>query len=153
MNPTARLAELTTERMRLLERILSLSEQQRELVRFGNTTELLGLLGIKQKMMSMLETLERALDPFREEDPEKRVWDSESARDACRTTISRCDLLLRKILECDRESEATMQERKDGLQRQIKQLESGRASGEYLRQSQETGAVPHTRLDLKSEAS
>ncbi len=55
-----------------------------ELIDQGNVSGLLDLLAIKQKPLHDIQRIEKALDPFRAQDPESRQWSSAEDRAAWR---------------------------------------------------------------------
>jgi len=109
--------DILTERMRqkleLLVQLRDLGLHQQVLIRSGDMTQLLKLLAAKQRLLSALQSLERGLDPFRDETPESRVWKSPAHRLRCAQMSSACEDLLRAIVEQERQSETQMTLRRD----------------------------------------
>ena len=78
---TTRLADLIAKRRRCLEQLLELGRRQAELIAAGNMADLMRLLAAKQQLIAALQTLEKELAPFHDEDPDSRRWASpEDAR-------------------------------------------------------------------------
>ncbi len=151
---TRLLADLLAGRLGVLERLYCLSQRQLEIVRNGEITVLLDLLGTKQKILGELEAAERRLDPYRDTPPEKRVWNSREERHRCDQLVKSCETALAAILECDRTSERLMKEKKDDVQKELQRLNGRRVSTEYVRQTTANVASgegrPQSRLDLRS---
>ena len=71
---TTRLAGLITAKQQVLEILVQLGRKQVALIAAGDMTSLLKLLAGKQSVMSHLQMIEHAMTPFRDEDPESRIW-------------------------------------------------------------------------------
>ena len=110
---TDRLAELIDQKLKVLAQIRQLADRQTLLVSGGNMSALLGLLAVKQKLLGSLQSLERQLDGFRQQDPEKRVWRSEEARKRTRRAAEQCQTLLDEIMRIERRCESDLVERRD----------------------------------------
>jgi hypothetical protein len=139
---TKQLAKLWSEKLNLLQRMLNITEQEFEFVQrrnFDKLTEYLEILGVHQKMFTMLGEIDSSLEKFKTDDIEKRVWESHEARDACNRSIERCELLVKKMYQYSQESESIMLEQKQKQKEKIKHLESGKVSSEYTRQSRSEG--------------
>ena len=54
--------------------------RQAALISAENMTELLRMFGSKQRLIEQLQLFERQLDPFREQDPERRTWHDRLSR-------------------------------------------------------------------------
>ena len=151
----SRMTEIMTERASVLEQLLVVSQSQLKLVRGSDISSLLQLLARKQRFLDDLESCERALDPFRGIEPEKRKWDSGQDRDDCSNAMKKCEDLLKQILELDNTSESELGVIKDQTQARIKSLEScGRAANAYAKQDSSPYNATITssiRLDFKSE--
>jgi hypothetical protein len=107
------LAERMEQKLSLLMQLRDLGRRQSVLIDAGDLTQLLKLLSAKQRLLSALHTIERALDPFRSEDPEARIWASSAQRSRCAQAATECERLLRAIVEQERESETQMTLRRD----------------------------------------
>lgn len=112
-NDTARLAALVSAKLQVLEILARLSRRQLELIAAGETPALLKLLTAKETVLSQLQALERQLDPFRGEDPDRRAWASPAARAACQKEADRANVLLAEAMQLERQAEAAMIARRD----------------------------------------
>lgn len=106
------LATLIASRCELLSQLWKLSQRQAQLVQSGDMPRLMSLLAIKQKLLNELQKLERHLDVFREQDPDRRVWRSPIERQRCRENAEKCELLLKEIIRVERECEGELVKRR-----------------------------------------
>jgi hypothetical protein len=110
---TDRLADLVRAKRACLAQVRDLGHRQLELIQEGDMTRLLDLLAAKQRLIHQLQRLERALDPFRAEDPTARVWRDPRRRQQCAEDIRECEALLAEILSREKHSEAALVHRRD----------------------------------------
>ena len=107
------LAELVERRQRYLLLMRDLGVQQMTLIESGDMTALLRVLGAKQRVMAELERAERALDPFRAQSAEERVWRSPELRERCRQQLDESAALLAEILNQEKQGEGLLVRRRD----------------------------------------
>src|SRR4051812_12712197 len=100
---TETLATLIHRKVELLTLLKQLAEKQFTVIAREDTTLLLKLLAGKQSVVDQLQGIERDLMPFREEDPEARVWRSPEARQACQQEAAQAERLLQEILDLDKQ--------------------------------------------------
>ena len=110
---TTRLAQLVDCKLQILELLSRLARQQLEMIGAGDMTPLLKLLAAKQSVMDQLQKVERQLDPFREQDPDARVWPSAAEREFCQHKVERCNALVAEMLQLERQGETEMMRRRD----------------------------------------
>jgi flagellar biosynthesis/type III secretory pathway chaperone len=113
---TTRLAALIAAKQQVLEILVQLGHKQVALITAGDMTSLMKLLGGKQSVMSHLQMIEQAMLPFRDEDPEARVWESPTHRTACQARADQCNTLLREAMQLEQTAEAEMVKRRDSTQ-------------------------------------
>jgi flagellar biosynthesis/type III secretory pathway chaperone len=113
---TTRLAALITAKQQVLEILVQLGHKQVALITAGDLTSLMRLLGGKQSVMSHLQMIEQAMLPFRDEDPEARVWESPAHRAACQARADQCNALLREAMQLEQTAEVEMVKRRDSTQ-------------------------------------
>lgn len=151
---TKELTQLVLKRLGILERLWAISKKQLDGIRDGGMEVLFDILARKQSMLHELETVERALDPYRATPPDQRLWDSEEEREKCRQLIANCETMLKRILQCDRTSEQEMIARKSEVEEQLKRLDSARVTSEYVRQTtrapKDGDREEHRRFDMQS---
>ena len=132
--PTDILMQLVRARYTCLVQLRDLGRRQLELIDQGNVTGLLDLLTIKQKPLSDIQRVEKALDPYRTQDPEKRQWPSADQRAACWRDWSRsATSCLRRSSSSEKRCEETMTRKRDNTAMELQRLRAaGQAHGAYL---------------------
>ena len=110
---TDRLAVLIEQKHQALIQLRDLARRQAGLIEMGEMSQLLSLLAAKQRLLTQVQALERALDPFRSQDPETRIWRSPALRQQAAHTTSRSESLLAEVMLIEKQSEATMVQRRD----------------------------------------
>jgi hypothetical protein len=122
---TERLAALITTKQQVLEILVQLSRRQLALIGAGDMTTLLKLLAGKQTVMSQLQTLERELAPFRDEDPEQRLWASQAERTACQVRAEQCNSLLSEAMDLEKRAETAMVDRRQATATALAAVQAG----------------------------
>jgi hypothetical protein len=145
---TDRLAELVRRKHLCLTQLRDLGRQQCDVVEQGDVNDLLRILGAKQLLITSMQEVERALDPFRQQDPESRVWRSSTDREACAVLVADCERIYRSILEQERESEGHLRRRRDSA---AERLAEARAADEVRGAYSPAQVADHSSLDLTSE--
>jgi hypothetical protein len=129
---TTRLAELVSKRRKCLEQLRELGVKQGELIADGNMTALLRVFSAKQELIAALETLERELRPYHDEDPEARQWASPADRAACAADAEECRRLLAEVMALEQAGERQMTVRRDGVAQELRSLSTaGRVREAY----------------------
>lgn len=147
--PTDQLAELMDRKLACLSQLREIGRRQAALIADGDLTELLRLLAAKQHLIGALQGVERALVPFRDEQPEARQWRSAEARARCARKASLCRQLLAEIVEQEKAGEARLAQRRDDVAQQLNQVHSARrARGAYCAESAPAAHL----LDIASES-
>src|SRR5262245_46737952 len=75
------LSQLIENRHDLLVELYQLAKRQPDAIRAGESNRLLSLLAAKQRLLHELLRVDRLLDPFRDQDPERRIWRSAADRE------------------------------------------------------------------------
>jgi len=133
MNDSRLLASSMARKAQLLELLQRLGTAQLSLVGEGDMSRLLQVLASKDSLLAQLQLVERELDPFRDEDPERRVWATPELRNACKQDAARCASLLTEIVALEKQSEAEMTCRRDATAAQLQGLYgSQEAQGAYI---------------------
>ena len=122
---TEKLAALITTKQQVLEILVQLSRRQLALIDAGEMTTLIKLLAGKQTVMNQLQTLERELSPFRDQDPEQRLWASPAERTACQVRAEQCNALLMEAMDLEKRAEAAMVERRQATARSLAAVQAG----------------------------
>ncbi len=144
---TARLADLVQHKHACLRELRSLGEQQDAWIAAGDFDRLFALLAVKEQLLERLQQIERALDPYREEDPETRCWESPEARRHTAALAAECDELLRQILLHERASETLLAAYRD---RAAAMLVAAHERGQARHAYTSHASAPCTELDLSS---
>ncbi len=145
---TDRLAELVRRKHVCLTQLRDLGRQQCGVVEQGDVNDLLRILGAKQLLIATMQDIERALDPFRQQDPEARVWRSPADRENCAVLVADCERLYRNILEQERDSEGFLRRRRDSAAERLAEARGGdEVRGAYA----PVPEVSRSALDLTSE--
>jgi len=100
------LAAAIARKAEVLVLLHKLGEAQLALVNAGDMPRLMQVLASKESLLTQLQLVERQLDPFRDQDPERRIWPSAEARRACQDDANRCAALLAQIVSLEKEAEA-----------------------------------------------
>ncbi len=146
--PTDILMQLVRARYACLVQLRDLGRRQLELIDQGSVTGLLDVLSVKQKPLSDIQRIEKALDPYRGQDPERRQWRSPQDRAACARLVQQCDALLQEIVVQEKRCEEIMVQRRDAVALRLHQLRSaGRAQGAYTLPA----CTAASQIDLSSE--
>lgn len=120
---TALLAQLIDAKLEILGELHRLSSRQLDAVVADDNEPLLKVLSAKQQVLAVLDRLDQQLVPFRAEDPDRRQWTSETARERCRQQVQRCEARLKEILLLEKQAELAMIRRKTEIQQQLEQFE------------------------------
>jgi hypothetical protein len=147
---TERLARLVHQKAVLVNELHKLVSKQQAMIR-NQDVDLIPLLAVKQRVLETLNEVDRAMDPFRQQDPDRRSWISTESRNACRDEADQCESLFRQVLLIENDCTAVLQQQQ---QRTKEQLQGAVAAGQVSRAYQQTQAStspPHYRLDLVSE--
>jgi cell division septum initiation protein DivIVA len=139
------LSQRMQQKLELLGQLRELGLHQVALIDAGDMAQLLRLLAAKQRVLSALTSVERALDPFRGQDPEKRIWSSPDDRQRCAQMAADCERLLAMIVERERHSQMQMSLRRDEVSAR---LEAARGTVEAQRAYANSPHYPANQLDL-----
>lgn len=140
---TERLAELIGQKRQVLAQLRQVAFRQGELVDAGDAATLLKLLAAKQNLLSGLQKIEKALKPYRDQDPDARPWPTPEARAACAAEAKECATLLDEVVALEREHEAKMAAQRDRVAQQLRHAHSAhQAAGAYGKQAQRRAAQP-----------
>ena len=130
--PTDNLAELIHRKHQVLLQLREVGHRQIEIVDRHEISSLLQLLAAKQQLISALQTVERELAPYRDEDPDRRQWRSIEDRTRCAEEASACNELLSEIVHLEKRSEEKMATRRNQVATQLQEVHSAaRARGAY----------------------
>jgi flagellar biosynthesis/type III secretory pathway chaperone len=141
------LAGLIDKKYEVLSALRQLARVQVDVVRDGDMTRLMKLLATKQNLLHHLQSVERQIDPFRNQDPESRPWSSPRRRQQVRDMTTRCESLLNEIMLVERQCESELVVRRDAAATRLQGIHSvTQATAAYLSDS-----PAYNQLDLSSE--
>jgi flagellar biosynthesis/type III secretory pathway chaperone len=141
---TERLAGLVDQKHACLVQLREIGMRQEELIRAGDMTQLLRVLTSKHHLISTLQRIEDELTPFREDDPDARVWRSPQSRAECAQMVAACRELLDEVVRQEKLNESLMLKRREAVADRLGQVHAAaRASGAYRM---------HTRGRIKTAA-
>ena len=143
---TDKLTGLIAAKLQLVELLARLSRRQLELIDGGEMAGLIQLLAAKQTVLEQLQAADRKLDPFRQEDPERRLWRSAAERAACQSQAERADVLLAEAMELEQRAEVAMLRRRDAA---ALALDAANAAGDAHLAYVPQGAPPVSTLHVE----
>lgn len=144
---TDRLAELLCRKLQVLEEVLSISNAQKELVGRDEVESLMELLAAKQTLLDQMHTLQLALAPYRDEDPDLRIWHSPRRREQTQQVASRCESILAQIMQIEKECEQKLVARRNEVAADLKAADlAGHARDAYT-----SSASPVARFEIVSD--
>jgi len=145
---TDNLARLVGKKHELLAQLRDVGRRQLELIEAGDLTQLLRLLASKQRLLTGLHAVERQLDPFRRDDPERRPWRTGAERLRCAELAEACNALLADVVAGEKQSESRMRLRRDEAAVRLQGVhQATQARQAYF---QPTGVHEPRQLDLSS---
>jgi flagellar biosynthesis/type III secretory pathway chaperone len=121
---TDRLSELIAAKLQVAQLLVGLARRQLELAERGEMSPLLKLLAAKQTVLDQLQRLERQLDPYREQDPERRVWRSAADRQRCQEQMEQCGRVLHEAVALEKQGETAMVRRRQAAAEALAQVQS-----------------------------
>lgn len=146
---TQQLGKLLERKHELLGHLHDLGARQLERIDAGDMTMLMKVLSAKQILLGELQQVERALDPYREESPEHRSWNTPGERQHCAQLTTRCQLLFSEIIAQEREAESRLVLQRDEAEHQLQGMHvAAGAHTAYLREAH----VAAGSLDLSTES-
>jgi hypothetical protein len=117
-----------------------MGRRQLELIDQQDMTALLDVLTTKQRVLTKLQQIERALDPFRGQAPEQRRWRTAEDRRLCTEQLHQCERLLAEIISQEKCSEGALLRRRDEAASRLQRAHlAGQAREAYT-------AQPHSRV-------
>jgi hypothetical protein len=112
-NETDILSDLIRVKRECLLQLRDMGRKQLALIEEENMNSLMDILAAKQRPLFTLQRIHRALEPFRDQDPDKRVWRSPADRAQCAEQLKQCETLLAEIISQEKCCEAAMVRRRD----------------------------------------
>jgi hypothetical protein len=122
MLPTDKLFELIRKKHDVLLQLRDMGLRQSELVKSGEISGLLKLLGAKQHVIAGLQELESGLKPYYAENPDARIWRSPADRAQCAQIANNCNTLLEEVVKLERNGAEQMDARRNDVAAQLNQV-------------------------------
>ena len=142
------LAGLICTKHACLVELRDLGRRQLELIDRDDMTALLDVLTVKQRSLLKLQQIERALDPFRDQDPDRRDWPTPERRRRCAEQLRQCETLLAEIISQEKCGESALTRRRDEAATRLQGAHlAGQARSAYAAQA----AGKTNQLDLLSD--
>jgi hypothetical protein len=126
---------LIAKRRRCLEQLLELGQRQADLIALGNMADLMRLLAAKQQLIAALQSLEKDLAPYHDDDPDRRAWSSPEQRARCAVDAEHCRRLIQEVMALEEAGERQMTLRRDETAGQLRAAQAaGRIRDAYAQQ-------------------
>lgn len=104
------LARLIDRKHRILKDLLVMSLRQYEIIKDREEVRLRSLFATKQGVIDDLLQVEKALEPYRADEPNSRIWRSEELRSVVRNLCNENEKLLGNIRSIDQLCERLLKE-------------------------------------------
>jgi len=147
---TGRLAALVSKKALLVQELHKLVNKQQQMI-YDQEVDLIPLLAVKQRVLETLQEVDRAMDPFRSQDPDNRQWPSVATRQLCREEADQCEAIFRQILLIENDCTQVLQQQQEKTRQQLQgSVVAGQASRAYQQSTRNSQPQP-PHLDLTSE--
>ncbi len=144
------LATLMERKRHCLEQLHALGKQQLAAIRASDLDGLFAMLDARQKWLQAFERIEGCLQPFRNEDPARRRWTSETLREQCRADQERCQQLLAEITSWEEQGRAELEMQRDQTALELRHLHADcLVNASY--ESDSNSPITGQHLDLSAE--
>jgi len=144
---TIHLASLLSKRLLYIKQLATLARRQYEVIQENDITKLLEVLARKEYMLYEIGLIETELSPYKNEDPDARVWNSEEDRLHAAGVIEQTKQIMAYIREMEQVCHEEAVRQKEQLEQQAKRMDSGATIvGAYAKQNTVTRGVL---LDIK----
>ncbi len=119
---TDQLVQLIDQKHEVLTQLLTLSQYQLRLAGHDDhINDLMRVLSAKQTLIDRLTRIDRTIDPFRQQDPESRVWRSSSERTQCSQTAQQCEVILDELKAIEQRSTEVVTSHRDEIAALLRQ--------------------------------
>lgn len=151
MPSTEILAVLINRKHQVLVQLRDAGRRQAEMVRGGDTSALLKLLGAKQYLIAALQQVEREMTPFHDEDPNRRDWRTPADRARCAQQAAECNELLAEVVGLERECVDQMTTRRTEVASQLREVHAASQVRTAYEAQRSPGAVnpPHITSEVQ----
>lgn len=133
---TQQLSALVERQLNVLSDLRMLAMQQAECLGADHVELLLSLIARKQPLIEEFLQIHAALKPFRDDDPEKRIWNNESERVRCREQLESCNRLHQEIVRLESHALGELELNRNAIAAQLQDCRDATvASSAYLTDS------------------
>ncbi len=117
---TDQLVQLIDQKHEVLTQLLTLSQYQLRLAGHSDyIDDLMRVLVAKQTLIERLTNIDRTMDPFRQQNPDARVWRSASDRTQCSQKAQHCEVLLTELKEIEQKSTDIVSTHRDEISKML----------------------------------
>lgn len=120
---TSELRKCLERQLEILSALLLLAQQQADCLGADDVEVLLSMLARKQPLLAELLELQEKLRPYREQDPEQRVWTSTAQREHCQQLVANCTQVHQEILRLEASTLTVLEQHRNAI---AAQLQDGR---------------------------
>ncbi len=133
---TQQLSSLMERQLHVLSALKMLAIQQAECLGADHVELLLSLIARKQPLIDEFLEIHADLKPFREQDPEQRVWVDDSARVRCAQLSESCNKLHHEIMRLETQAIGELELNRNAIAAQLQDCrDATNASTAYLTES------------------
>lgn len=119
---TDQLVQLIDQKHEVLTQLLTLSQYQLRLAGHSEyIDDLMRVLAAKQTLIERLTHIDRTMDPFRQQNPEARVWRSASERTQCSQKARHCEVLLTELKQLEQKSTEIVTTHRDEISKLLQE--------------------------------
>jgi hypothetical protein len=119
------LADLMSKRRKCLVQLRELGCRQAQLIAANEMSDLLRLVAAKQQLLVALQSIEKQLAPFHDQEPGGRSWESNAARLQCAADAEACRELIQEVMSMEQDGEQQMTRRRDEVAGQLRSVAAG----------------------------
>ncbi|MHC2067404.1 flagellar protein FlgN [Bremerella sp. T1] len=122
LEETDQLVQLIDQKHEVLTQLLTLSQYQLRLAGHdSHIDDLMRVLAAKQTLIERLTRIDRTMDPFRQQNPESRVWRSASERTQCSQKAKQCEVLLTELKQLEHKSTEVVASHRDEISKLLRE--------------------------------
>lgn len=116
---TQQLSDLIERQLSILSALRLLAVQQADCLGADDGELLLSMIARKQPLIEELLQIQIELQPYRNEDPDQRVWSDSAARERCKAMVASCDQLHQEIVRLESQSLDELENNRNAVAAQL----------------------------------
>jgi len=133
---TQQLSAIMERQLNVLSALRMLAVQQAECLGADHVELLLSLIARKQPLIEEFLQIHAELKPFRDEDPDKRLWSDTKDRTRCRELLESCNKLHQEIVRLESHALVELELNRNAIAAQLQDCRDATlASSAYLTDS------------------